>query len=746
MKKGGYNLRILYSSNAPWASSGYGVQGQSLLPRLAELPEIDGRDNIGIFAWYGLQGGIHNVSGFRVYPAGADAYGNDIIAAHTRDFQADVVISLIDVWVMHGTAEKVKPALWCVPGDTLITLNDGHQRAIKDLYEMQPNRHAMIGHDGTNQVDGLITGYHYMGVKPTLEIETATGRKLRTTAESGVYVKRNGDAKYIPAASVIPGDMVYCTAGYHTFIQEDNNEKSGARTHAGMAVSDRHQRNRTGVLSGDNRRRGDDQYSRSYQTAQNRSAQGRVVSNFAADGANIQYGLDSDRMVTSSDRLSLQRTGQAQGANELSSRSVGLSDVRHFDATVAVFDSQEAAGVVACGVHRDTGDAFGYGIQPAIRTARSRDMAGVSGNELEEVRSVRSTGIQEPVYDLTTSTHNFYANGILIHNCPWLPIDHDPVPQRVLDCLKGAHLPLTYSKWGHEMLTGAGVENHYIPHGVEPGVFRVLEDRDKVNEFRAAIFGPECKHLSVIVAANKGYPDRKAFQVQIRAWAAFAKDKPGAKLYIHTEPTPMYGGLDLPELCKSLGILDRVMFPDRYKNFLGMPADYMALIYNAADVYLGATMSEGFGIPIVEAQACGTPVIVTDFSAMPELVRWGYAIPPRDMFWTPQNAWQAWPDHEGITDALHSLYSSLLHNAGRPTLHDRLKTSAAIHNEYSWDVIVRDQWRPLMARMAEEVAGAKTEAATAQVTTGEKRKPGKVLKLVEPKEVYQNGQKEPVAA
>jgi glycosyltransferase involved in cell wall biosynthesis len=440
MKKGGYNLRILYSSNAPWASSGYGVQGQSLLPRLAELPEIDGRDNIGIFAWYGLQGGIHNVSGFRVYPAGADAYGNDIIAAHTRDFQANVVISLIDVWVMHGTAEKVKPALWC----------------------------------------------------------------------------------------------------------------------------------------------------------------------------------------------------------------------------------------------------------------------------------------------------------------PWLPIDHDPVPQRVLDCLKGAHLPLTYSKWGHEMLTGAGVENHYIPHGVEPGVFRVLEDRDKVNEFRAAIFGPECKHLSVIVAANKGYPDRKAFQVQIRAWAAFAKDKPGAKLYIHTEPTTMYGGLDLPELCKSLGILDRVMFPDRYKNFLGMPADYMALIYNAADVYLGATMSEGFGIPIVEAQACGTPVIVTDFSAMPELVRWGYAIQPRDMFWTPQNAWQAWPDHEGITDALHSLYSSLLHNAGRPTLHDRLKTSTAIHNEYSWDVIVRDQWRPLMTRLAGEVAGAQT--AIAPITTAEKRKAGKVLKLVEPKEVYQNGQKEPVAA
>lgn len=433
-------LRLLYSSNAPWASSGYGVQGQSLLPRLAELPEIDGRDHIGIFAWYGLQGGIHNVSGFRVYPAGADAYGNDIIAAHTKDFAANVVISLIDVWVMHGTAEKVKPALWC----------------------------------------------------------------------------------------------------------------------------------------------------------------------------------------------------------------------------------------------------------------------------------------------------------------PWLPIDHDPVPQRVLDCLKGAHLPLTYSKWGAKMLADAGVKNHYIPHGIEPGVFRVLDDRAKVAEFRRAIFGPECDHLAVMVAANKGYPDRKAFQVQIRAWAAFAKDKPGARLYIHTEPTPMYGGLDLPELCKSLGILDRVMFPDRYKNFLGMPADYLAMLYNAADVYLGATMSEGFGIPIVEAQACGTPVIVTDFSAMPELVRWGYAIQPRDMIWTPQNSWQAWPDHEAITDALNNLHEQ---QNGQPwALSQRLKTSTAIHNEYSWDVIVRDQWRPLMARLSGEVAEAKT--AVAPVTVATERKMGKVLQLVEPPAVavHQNGQKEPVMA
>ena len=62
-------LRILYSSNAIWANSGYGIQGRSLLPRLADLETVGGRENIAQFAWYGLQGGIHHWEGFKIYPA-----------------------------------------------------------------------------------------------------------------------------------------------------------------------------------------------------------------------------------------------------------------------------------------------------------------------------------------------------------------------------------------------------------------------------------------------------------------------------------------------------------------------------------------------------------------------------------------------------------------------------------------------------------------------------------------------------
>jgi glycosyltransferase involved in cell wall biosynthesis len=325
--------------------------------------------------------------------------------------------------------------------------------------------------------------------------------------------------------------------------------------------------------------------------------------------------------------------------------------------------------------------------------------------------------------------------------CPWLPIDHSPVPQKVLDSLQGAHLPLTYAKWGHDLLESAGVPNVYIPHGLETNVFRVIEDVEAVRTFRRDVLHNPA-HLTVMVAANKGYPDRKAFQVQLRAWAQFAKDKPGAKLYIHSEPTPMYGGLDFAALLANLGIQDKVIFPDRYQYFRGLPPEYLALCYNNADVFMGAAMAEGFGIPLIEAQACGCPVITTNFSAMPELVRWGYRVDPIDMFWTPLNSWQAWPDVNGVRAALEALYAQWHDNGDAWSLVDRLKAQDAIHTEYSWDTIVREQWAPLMARLAGEV----TPAPKTMQPAPAKSRPEPKLVEVRPEALAVNGDREAVRA
>lgn len=272
---------------------------------------------------------------------------------------------------------------------------------------------------------------------------------------------------------------------------------------------------------------------------------------------------------------------------------------------------------------------------------------------------------------------------------PWFPVDTEPVSPRVVECLEAAR-PVVYSQFGRRMLAQAGVEAAYVPHGVEPAVYRVL-DAEMVARFRREVFR-DASHVTVMVAANKGF-DRKAFQVNLRAWAAFAAGEPGALLYIHTDPTTQAAGVDLQELVAAVGLTGKVMFPDRYSYYLGYPAEYLAHVYNAADVLLASSMSEGFGIPIIEAQACGTPVVVTDFASMPELMRWGCAVAPADQFWVSGlQSWWAWPDWRGIRDALCKV-GELKRHASQES---RRACSEVIHKEFGWDLVVEQHWRPVL--------------------------------------------------
>jgi glycosyltransferase involved in cell wall biosynthesis len=51
-----------------------------------------------------------------------------------------------------------------------------------------------------------------------------------------------------------------------------------------------------------------------------------------------------------------------------------------------------------------------------------------------------------------------------------------------------------------------------------------------------------------------------------------------------------------------------------------IPREELPLWYNAAEVFVYPSLYEGFGLPPLEAMACGTPVVVSDTSALPEVV------------------------------------------------------------------------------------------------------------------------------
>jgi glycosyltransferase involved in cell wall biosynthesis len=68
----------------------------------------------------------------------------------------------------------------------------------------------------------------------------------------------------------------------------------------------------------------------------------------------------------------------------------------------------------------------------------------------------------------------------------------------------------------------------------------------------------------------------------------------------------------LHTLVADLGIGDDVVFVG------GVPLEETVNFYRAADVFVYPSLNETFGLPILEAMACGCPVVTSDTSAMPE--------------------------------------------------------------------------------------------------------------------------------
>jgi len=63
-----------------------------------------------------------------------------------------------------------------------------------------------------------------------------------------------------------------------------------------------------------------------------------------------------------------------------------------------------------------------------------------------------------------------------------------------------------------------------------------------------------------------------------------------------------------------LGLQDRVRFLDY------VHADELPSLYAGADIFVFPSLYEGFGLPPLEAMACGTPVMVSNVSSLPEVV------------------------------------------------------------------------------------------------------------------------------
>jgi glycosyltransferase involved in cell wall biosynthesis len=271
---------------------------------------------------------------------------------------------------------------------------------------------------------------------------------------------------------------------------------------------------------------------------------------------------------------------------------------------------------------------------------------------------------------------------------PYYPIDHIDLPQMIKRNLSTAYRRIAMSKFGQKIVMDAGLSSYYVPHAVDTSIYKPMDKK----ECRKALGWPEDAYIMGMVAMNKGNPSRKSFVEILTAFRNFKKVHTDAIFYLHSAvcENGENGGINLIELCRQLGLVigKDILFPNQYFLHLGIPDTEMAKIYNSMDVHILVSKGEGFGIPILEAQACGVPVIVGDWTAMSELCFSGRMIDKSDADpeYSGLNAYQMKPRIRPIEIAMHAEYKN-------PSGKDKAVRRAA---EYDVNVVMEKYWIPTL--------------------------------------------------
>ena len=279
----------------------------------------------------------------------------------------------------------------------------------------------------------------------------------------------------------------------------------------------------------------------------------------------------------------------------------------------------------------------------------------------------------------------------------WVPIYHDPVPPGVVDFFNASGaMAIAMTRFGEEQLLKRGLPKErvtYIPHAIDTKEMFV----DVGQGGRKAMGIPEDAHLTVMNAANRGrIPVRKAFAENLLALSEHMKKHPDAWAYIHTEPEGISDGMNLPRYLQFIGApMDRFRWPEPMAFRNGIPNEHLKHIYSAADVLLATSYGEGYGIPTVEAQACGSPVIVSQFAGSQELAG------PHSVLIHGQKMWDEFQGSYWIVPDVRQIQGALVMNYQETKAKsvDRAKVREfALH--YDADLIYDKHWRPLIELLA----------------------------------------------
>jgi len=276
----------------------------------------------------------------------------------------------------------------------------------------------------------------------------------------------------------------------------------------------------------------------------------------------------------------------------------------------------------------------------------------------------------------------------------WVPLDHVTLPPGVAQFLRRENVtPVAMAPHGKRQLDNADINSVYIPHAVNTKVFQKtpkIMGPDGMMPTRELLGVSDDTFLVAMVAANKANSilHRKSYDVNFMSFSAHLQSHPDSHLYVHADPAPNVGGFDLGVLARVCGIPpEKITFANRDKYRVGYSQAELAALYSAADVLLAPSYGEGFGVPTVEAQACGTRVIGSGWAATADLVAEdGWLVEGQPHWDHPQSAFFQVPLLASVVSAL--------------ALADKERGFSAVSRKFALDFdeekVWADYWLPFL--------------------------------------------------
>jgi len=226
-------------------------------------------------------------------------------------------------------------------------------------------------------------------------------------------------------------------------------------------------------------------------------------------------------------------------------------------------------------------------------------------------------------------------------------VDAEPQNEQWLSTYANADGVFNYSEWGRDVLKKEGMGKINCLGCAPPSADAAYSPvSDKREHKKNMGFDPDTMVVGTVMRNQR----RKLFPDLFKTFRIFLDSSKRSDIYLYCHTSFPDVGWDIPKLINQYGLSSRIIltyvcidcknaFPSYFSDARtrcpfcnghsaglasvqkGVSYQFLSDVMNCFDLYLQYANSEGFGLPQVEAAACGVPVMSVDYSAMSSVIR-----------------------------------------------------------------------------------------------------------------------------